>query len=120
MARVLAVAIAGAFGAVARYGVGRAFGAQSFPWSTLSINIFGSACLGVVLGGLGRRWPENLALAVAVGFLGAFTTFSTFAFETTAMLRDGRGAMAITYVGASIVLGVFAAALGYVAGSRFQ
>jgi CrcB protein len=54
-------------------------------------------------------------LAITVGFLGAFTTFSTFSVETFALLRDGRVSSAVTYVGASVVGGVLAAALGYAA-----
>ncbi|HVM07976.1 MAG TPA: CrcB family protein [Acidimicrobiales bacterium] len=120
MVRVLVVAFAGAFGAAARYGVQGAIGAHDFPWATLSINVAGSAALGLVLGGLGSRWSEHVGLAVAVGFLGAFTTFSTFTYEATSMMRDGRGAAALLYLGGSVVAGVVAAALGYVAGSRFQ
>ena len=120
MIRVLVVAVAGACGAVARYGVGRAFGATGFPWATLTVNIVGSFVLGLLLGGVARRWHENLGLALTVGFLGAFTTFSTFSFEVTVMLRDGRGSTALAYVLVSLVAGVLVAAVGYSAASAFQ
>lgn len=120
MIRVLVVALAGACGAVARYGVGRALGATGFPWATLTVNVVGSFALGLLLGGVARRWHENLGLALTVGFLGAFTTFSTFSFEVTAMLRDGRGSTALVYVLVSVVGGVLAAAVGYSAASAIQ
>lgn len=117
MTRVALIAIAGALGALARYGVATAVGVRSFPWATLAINVAGSFVLGFVLGGPGAaRWSSNVTTAVAVGFLGAFTTFSTFAFEGTALVRDDRPATAALYVGVSVVLGLMAAAAGYAAG----
>ncbi|CAN5607260.1 fluoride efflux transporter CrcB [soil metagenome] len=117
VARVLLIAVAGAAGALARYGIGVAVGVRSFPWATLGINVAGSFLLGVVLAGPGAsRWSTNVTTAVGVGFLGAFTTFSTFAYETQTMLRDDRFARAAAYVSASVVLGLAAAALGYVTG----
>jgi CrcB protein len=70
----------------------------------------------VLAGPIGERWPPNATIAVAVGFLGAFTTFSTFTFETTALLRDSRPLAALLYVGASVLLGLAASAIGYVIG----
>ena len=121
MIRVLVVAVAGAFGAVARYGVARAFGSTTeFPWATLAVNLAGSFVLGLLLGGVARRWHENLVLALTVGFLGAFTTFSTFSYEVTMMLRDGRTSTALVYVGVSLVGGLTAAVAGDSAGSALQ
>lgn len=117
MIRVLVVGGAGALGAIARYGVGRAFGAATtFPYATLSVNVAGSFVLGLLLGGFASRWHENVVLALTVGFLGAFTTFSTFSYEVTAMVRDGRATTALAYVAASLVGGLAAAAIGYSAG----
>ena len=111
----LAVAVGGALGALARYGVGIALAGGTFPWATLAINVTGSFLLGAALGGPGDgRWDATLTTAVTVGFLGAFTTFSTFAHETVVMLRDGRVHAALGYVAASIVVGLAAAAAGYV------
>ena len=107
------LALAGAAGALARYGVGNAVDVRSFPWATLGINVIGSFLLGVLLQGAGGRLDDDVRMALGVGFLGAFTTFSTFGYETVVMLRDGRTAAAGMYVAASIVLGVGAAALGY-------
>lgn len=114
--RVIAVAVAGSVGALCRYGIGVAVGAQSFPWATLGINVIGSFLLGLVLTA-GPSWLSTTwVIAVAVGFLGAFTTFSTFSFETQTLLRTGRGSTALSYVVLSVALGVAAAALGYAAG----
>ena len=111
--RVALVAVAGAAGALARYGVGAAVGARSFPWSTLAINVVGSFLLGVLLQAAPGRLDDDVRIALAVGFLGAFTTFSTFSYETVAMVRDGRAASAAAYVVASVLVGVGAAAVGY-------
>ena len=112
MVRVALIGVAGAAGALSRYGIGLAIGPRAFPWATLAINVVGSFLLGMVLA---ARWSETAALVVGVGFLGAFTTFSTFTNETTGLLRDERALTALVYVAASIVVGVAAAAVGYAA-----
>jgi len=113
--RFALVAAAGACGALSRYWIGTAIGVRSFPWATLGINVLGSFILGVVLGGPGAgRWSPTVTAVVAVGFLGAFTTFSTFAFEATALVRDDRAGVAFAYVTSSLVLGLGASALGFV------
>jgi CrcB protein len=115
MVRIALVGAAGAVGALTRYWIGTAVGVRSFPWATLAINVVGSFLLGVVLGGPGAsRWSTTATTAVAVGFLGAFTTFSTFAFEATALVRDDRAGTAFAYVAASLGLGLAASALGFV------
>lgn len=112
---LLLVAAAGGLGAVARYGVGVALDGHGFPWATLIVNVVGSLVLGAFLGGSVGRWDPQVVTAVTVGFLGAFTTYSTFSVETTMLLRDGRVAAAAAYVGASLLLGIGGAAAGYVA-----
>jgi CrcB protein len=108
------VAIAGAAGALTRYQVMLRVGVRSFPWATLAINLAGSFLLGLVLKiGLDRGWPETTVLPLGMGFLGAFTTFSTFSAETHVLLRDGRASTAAIYVAASVLGGVLAAAAGY-------
>ena len=115
MIRVILVGVAGALGALARYGIGTAIGVRSFPWATLGINVLGSFLLGVVLGGPATgRWSATATTAVAVGFLGAFTTFSTFAFEATALVRDERAGTALAYVASSLAFGLAASVLGFV------
>ena len=118
--KVALVAIAGACGALTRYGIGSAIGVRGFPWATLCINLTGSFALGFILRfGELRGWSDLATVTLGVGFLGAFTTFSTFSVETQTLLRDGRAATAALFVGTSVVGGVALAALGYLAaGSR--
>ena len=115
--RFLYVALAGAAGALARYSIGLAVGPRSFPWATLGINVSGSFALGVVLTvAAARGWSPEAVAAVAVGFLGAYTTFSTFSFESFTLAHTGRTMTAAAYVGASVVIGLLAARLGYAVG----
>jgi CrcB protein len=115
--KIALVAIAGAVGALSRYGIGVAVGVRSFPWATLGINIAGSYLLGLVLVvGARRGWPDTSTVPITIGFLGAFTTFSTFSYETYTMLRTDRAGAAAAYVIGSVVLGVLAAGLGYMSG----
>lgn len=114
--RIALVGVLGAAGALSRYAVGSVVGVTSFPWATLGINVAGSFLLGLVLVAGPVRWDEDLAVAAGVGFLGAFTTFSTFGVETHTLLRDERIGAAAAYVVASVVLGVAAAALGWSVG----
>jgi len=111
--RIVLVGIAGAAGALGRYGIAALFGARAFPWPTLGVNVVGSLLLGVLLVAGPSRLTANTTLAVAVGFLGAFTTFSTFSYETVTLFRAGRPAAALGYVALSTVAGVAAAAIGY-------
>src|SRR5438105_456773 len=101
--KVVLVAMAGGAGALSRYGIGLAVGVRSFPWATLGINLMGSFVLGLVLTvGTERGWPETTTVPLAVGFLGAYTTFSTFSFETYTLLRTDRAVIAFVYVGISL------------------
>ncbi|MGD9797786.1 MAG: CrcB family protein [Acidimicrobiia bacterium] len=110
----LAVAVAGAVGAVAPYGLGITIGVRSFPWATLSVNVSGSFALAFLLAGpMADRPSAPATLAATVGFLGAFTTFSTFGYETVALVRADRPAAAAAYVAASTALGLAGAAFGY-------
>jgi CrcB protein len=112
--RWLAVALAGAVGASTRYALAVAVGVRSFPWLTLGINVAGSFALAFLLvGPFSDRAPSPLTIGVTVGFLGAFTTFSTFSYEAVALARDDRLPAAAGYVAASTLLGLGAAALGY-------
>lgn len=117
----LLVAAAGAAGALCRYGVVLAVGARAFPVATLAINVAGSFLLGVVLtmGALGRLSPQATT-AIAVGFLGAFTTYSTFSSELFELGRADRLPVAGVYLALSVAGGVVAAGLGYRLGVLLQ
>jgi CrcB protein len=109
---VLLVALLGAAGAVSRYGIGSAVGTTTFPWATLGINVLGCLALGVVLAVGPVRWSPEATTGIGVGFLGGFTTFSTFGVETQALLRDDRLGAAAAYVALSVLVGVAAAYVG--------
>ena len=113
----VAVAVAGAVGAVLRYQIGIAVGVRTFPWATLGINVVGCFVLAFVLGGpAAQKWSPVVTTAVAVGLLGAFTTFSTFGYETFTLVRTERVGAAAFYVALSLVGGLGATALGYTVG----
>ena len=117
--KLFLLALAGAAGALVRYGIGVAVGDRSFPWATFGINVTGAFILGFVLAiGVERKWPETMLLPISVGFLGAYTTFSTFSYETFTLLRTDRAPTAVLYVVASVLGGVLAAAAGYATARR--
>ncbi len=117
--KVVLVGIAGALGALARYGIGLAIGGRSFPWSTLGINITGSFLLGFVMAfGIERGWSESTMVPLAIGFLGAYTTFSTFSYETFTLARTDRALLAAAYVAVSVAGGIIAALVGYTVARR--
>lgn len=111
--KLLWIGVAGAAGAVARWLLAGLVRAQpgAFPWATFTVNVTGSFALGLVLGLAGARLhlPDTARAALTVGFLGAYTTFSTFSVETLRLIEDGALGLALAYAGASVVLGVAAA-----------
>jgi CrcB protein len=120
LAEVVAVGAAGSLGAVCRLLVGplvqRCAGNPGFPVGTLAVNVSGSFALGWFLAYAARRGDvsDAVRLAVAVGFLGAYTTFSTLAYDSDAMWRSGQvGRAALNLLG-SLVLGLAAVRLGLV------
>ena len=92
----------------------------TFPYGTLSVNVLGCLVIGV-LGGLadarGVLGP-TARLVVVLGVLGGFTTFSTFAYETLALLRDGENLHAAVNVLASVAVSIVAVWIGYAVGNR--
>jgi CrcB protein len=118
--RVLLISAGAVLGANARYWLGVLFAravTPGFPWATLTVNLSGSLLLGGFLGWAARRLPHpGWSLVVAVGFCGAYTTFSTFGYEVFDLLQSRAVAMAAGYVAASVVLGLAAVALGWAAG----
>jgi CrcB protein len=111
--RILIVFGAGGAGCVARYLVALAVGPREFPYATLAVNLVGSFLIALVLelAMLRNDMPVQLQLALTTGFMGGFTTYSSFNFETTRLVLDGhpgRGVAnaAITLVGA-IAAGLF-------------
>ena len=117
---VAAVAVMGAAGAVCRYGVGVLLRDAPFsvPAGTLAVNLAGSLLLGLLLAAA-PAWPAlspAWRLALGVGFLGSFTTFSTFGVDTVLLVQAGQGRAALLNVGLHLALGLAAAALGLAIG----
>jgi CrcB protein len=116
----LLVGVGGFAGANARFVLARGVGAlfeTRFPLGTFVINISGSFLLGILGAVIEQRVMPNseaMRLALGVGFLGAFTTFSTFEFETHALFEDGSWLTATTNIVASLLLGLFAVRAGIV------
>jgi fluoride exporter len=107
-----AVALGGALGAPARYGVAQLIhvAPNSFPWATFWTNISGSFVLGLIMVLILERFPPTRYLRpfVATGFLGAYTTYSTFAVETDLLVKNGHAAIGIGYAAASLAAGLVA------------
>ena len=122
--KLVMIALAGAVGTLARYGLGglvqRAAGGF-FPWGTLAVNVAGCFLFGLVWALAEERFliSGEVRTIVLVGFMGAFTTFSTFAFETGEMLRNAEYLMAGANLLAQNVLGIAGLMLGLVAARAF-
>jgi CrcB protein len=120
MRTVLAIAIAGAVGALARWGVGSWFGQRfpSFAWGTLVVNVSGSFVLGLLFALLIEKaaGSPTMRIALTTGLMGAYTTFSTFSLETIRMFEDGATGSAVANISLSLVLGLGAVWLGITIG----
>lgn len=116
MFNILLVALGGALGASARYGVSLATAQPSdaWPWPTFSINVAGSLLIGVLAGWLSARGDagEPWRLFVGVGVLGGFTTFSAYSLDTMRMIERGDWVGAAVYALGSVAAGLAAVAIG--------
>jgi len=114
---LLWIAVGGALGALARFGVSRAalalFG-PSFPYATLFVNAFGSLIAGGLVVFCAARWPTSQTLYAfgIVGVLGAFTTFSAFSIDTLTLLQAGYLAKALINISLNLGLSLSFCALG--------
>ncbi len=118
LVNVLLIAAGGALGAVARYAVsGPILGklGDRFPWGILAVNLVGCFFIGVVLYLYLHRGEadDRMRLFLVAGFLGSFTTFSAFGFDTFELLRDGHGSLAIANILSNVIFGIALAALGW-------
>lgn len=113
MANLLALAIAGALGTLSRYWlsalVQRLIG-TAFPWGTFAVNILGSFLFGLLwsLAEERKLLSAEARVIILTGFMGAFTTFSTFAFETAAYLRASQWTLAVANILAQLMVGLLA------------
>ena len=115
---LLAIAIGGGLGTLARYGVSRLVhvAKDTFPWATFVTNLTGAFMIGVFLTLILERFPPTRFPRpfFAIGFLGGFTTFSTMAVETVTLCKDGYPVLGIGYLLASVFFGLAACYLGIV------
>jgi CrcB protein len=113
------VAIGGALGSVARYGLSvlvlRQVNPVNFPWATFSVNVLGCLLAGIflVVAEQFSAVNQEARLFVVTGLLGGFTTFSAFGIETLGLIRRGEMLIALSYASLSIIVGVLAMWLAY-------
>jgi CrcB protein len=115
-----AIAVGGALGAPARYEVAQVIhvAKDTFPWATFWTNVSGSFALGFLLILVIDRFPPTRYLRpfFATGFLGAFTTFSTFAVDTDLLIKDGHVVLGVVYALTSLIAGLAAVWTGILCG----
>jgi CrcB protein len=113
----LYVFIGGGIGAVIRYLVQLTLGKHNgtdFPMSTFSANVIGCFLIGILAASaLKYKWNEQLVLFGITGVLGGYTTFSSFAFEFTSLIKNNQLLMAFLYLGLSNLLGILLCGLGF-------
>jgi fluoride exporter len=112
----MGAALLGGLGAVARFLLDGAISEQNrspFPFGTLAVNLLGTLTVGVMLG---AGITGKTFILVSVGFLGAFTTFSTWMFETHRLAEDGQTRVAATNLAASFLLGMLVILVGKMIG----
>ena len=118
---IVGVALGGALGASARWGLDRFIEARSeslFPWATFVINVTGCFLIGVIVESLVDRHhiPAWIRIGMVVGVIGGYTTFSTFAQEGFALFESKDVAVGLAYTAGSVVLGILAVYAGTVLG----
>lgn len=111
------VGMAGVLGAILRHliGLGLADESTLFPTATLTANLIGSFLLAWFITVLFKKWslPEYLKTAIGTGFVGSFTTFSTFSVETVKLLEDGHAFLGLVYILVSFFGGLLLSRLGF-------
>jgi fluoride exporter len=116
--KYLMVGIGGALGSVLRFGMGSYIGGRfgsRFPYGTFVINISGSFLIGMVITIMAEKtqWSDNWRYLIPIGFIGGYTTFSAFEYETFRLFQDGQ----ILTAGLNVVLSVIVGFVGVWAGA---
>jgi fluoride exporter len=119
--KYLLVGIGGCLGSILRFWLGSYIGGKMgarFPYGTLVINITGSFLIGLIFALLTVRtnWGPNWRYLILIGFIGGYTTFSSFEYETLRMIQDGQIGLGLLYVATSVVIGFVAVWGGMIAG----
>ena len=113
-----ALSLGGVFGVNARFWFGlwiNRWASQQFPWATFVINVTGSFAIGFLTVVLSRWLPHpNLRLLVVTGFLGGYTTYSTFAFESLTLWERGEKGFSLAYITSTVIVGFLAVTFGVV------
>lgn len=114
MRTLLLVALGGATGSALRYliWIYTPRTESGFPMATFAVNVIGCLIIGILTAFLFRSPNETLRLLLATGFCGGFTTFSAFGVESVQLILNGKTAVAIAYIAASLVVGLIAVAAG--------
>ena len=113
MLKYVMVGIGGCLGSVLRFWLGSYIGSRMgtrFPYGTFVINITGSFLIGLVFALLTARtqWSPNWRYLIPIGFIGGYTTFSSFEFETLRSIQDGQIGLGLLYVALSVTVGFVA------------
>ena len=121
MLKYVVVGLGGFLGAIARFWLGAYIGNRmgtKFPYGTFVINISGSFLIGLVITTLSGRadWSPNWRYLIPIGFIGAYTTFSTFEFETLRTIQDGQVTIGLVNVFLSVIVGFIFVWLGVITG----
>ena len=121
MTKYFLVGVGGCLGAILRFWLGGYIGNRlgtRFPYGTFFINCTGSFLIGLVVTLLAERthWSPNWRYLIPIGFIGSYTTFSTFEYETLRSLQDGEFLMAGLNVSLSVIVGFVAVWLGMITG----
>jgi len=123
--KYLMVGIGGGLGSILRFWLGSYIGSRMgsrFPYGPFVINITGSFLIGLVFAFLTARtqWSPNWRYLIPIGFIGGYTTFSSFEYETLQTIQDGQIGLGLLYVAASVVVGFAAVWGGMMAGRAIQ
>jgi len=115
------VGVGGCLGSILRFWLGSYIGSRlgtRFPYGTLLINVTGSFLIGLVFAVFTARteWSPNWRYLIPIGFIGGYTTFSSFEFETFRTIQEGQLGLGLLYVGVSVVVGFIAVWGGVTAG----
>jgi fluoride exporter len=117
--QLILIALGGALGSLCRYGLSttvQRFSSPFFPYGTFVVNVLGCLVFGIIIAAARQRFvlgPSERAFLL-IGILGGFTTFSTFTYETFALLQDGEFVRALANAGGQLICGLVALWAGYV------